>query len=252
MIKGITKMKGNTMSRIVLITGGATGIGAVTAKLFKDQGYNVAVNYYKNGDEAAAFSRDAGIPAYEWDVGDAEACLNGVKQVEKDLGPVEILVNNAGIIRDKTIHKMPVEDWKAVIDTDLGSCFNMSRAVVPSMKEKKFGRIISISSINALAGQFGQTNYAAAKAGVIGFTKALALETARGGITANVVAPGYTETSMMEKVPADVLKQIVDKVPVGRLAKPEEIARAILFLADDESAFITGETLSVNGGLYMQ
>lgn len=240
------------MSRIVLITGGATGIGAITAQRFKKAGYTVAVNYYKNENEAQDFTARTGIKSYEWDVSNAEACGDGIKKLEQELGAVEILVNNAGIIRDHTIHKMTVDEWKSVIDTDLGSCFNMSRAVVPSMKEKKFGRIISISSINGLAGQFGQTNYSAAKAGVIGFTKALALETARSGITANVVAPGYTQTSMMEKVPEDVLKGIVDKVPVGRLAKPEEIARAILFLADDESAFITGETLSVNGGLYMQ
>lgn len=240
------------MSRIVLITGGTTGIGAITARRFKDAGYKVAVNYYKNDDEAMAFSKSAGIPVYGWDVSNAEACLEAVKKIEAEIGNIEVLVNNAGIIRDHTIHKMSVDEWTSVINTDLGSCFNMCRAVVLSMKENKFGRIINISSINALAGQFGQTNYAAAKAGIIGFTKSLALETARSGITANAVAPGYTETSMMEKVPADVLKSIVDKVPVGRLAKPEEIARAIQFLADDESAFITGETLSVNGGLYMQ
>lgn len=241
-----------TTQRIVLITGGTTGIGAVTAQGFKKSGYIVAANFYKNTAESQDFSAKTGIPSYEWDVSDPEACLAGVRKVEQALGPVEILVNNAGIVRDHTIQKMTVDEWKSVIDTDLGACFNMTRAVIPSMKERKFGRIINISSINGLAGQFGQTNYAAAKAGVIGFTKALALETARSGITANAVAPGYTQTSMMDKVPEDVLKGIIDKVPVGRLAKPEEIARAILFLADEESAFITGETLSVNGGLYMQ
>jgi len=240
------------MSRIVLITGGVTGIGAVTAGFFKEAGYEVAVNFYRNREDAMTFSQRTGIPSYEWDVSNADACAAGVEKIAQDLGNIEILVNNAGIIRDRTIHKMPVEDWKAVIDTDLGSCFNMSRAVVPSMKERKFGRIINISSVNGLAGQFGQTNYSAAKAGVIGFTKALALETARSGITVNAVAPGYTQTTMMDNIPADVLQQIIEKIPVGRLARPEEIARSILFLSDDLAAFITGETLSINGGLYMQ
>ena len=240
------------MSRIVLITGATTGIGAATAVAFQKNGYKVAVNYNRNDEQAQTFSGETRIPAYKWDVRDAEACLNGIHKIEQELGSIEILVNNAGIIRDKTIHKMAVEDWTDVISTNLNSCFNMSRAVVTSMKEKKFGRIINISSVNGLAGQFGQTNYAATKAGIIGFTKSLALETARSGITVNAVAPGYAQTAMMENIPEDVLKKIVDKVPVGRLATPEEIARAILFLADDESAFITGETLSVNGGLYMQ
>ncbi|HRJ11963.1 MAG TPA: acetoacetyl-CoA reductase [Alphaproteobacteria bacterium] len=240
------------MSRIVLITGATTGIGAATAAFFQKSGYKVAVNYNRNDEQAQAFTNATGIPAYKWDVRDAQACLNGVHKIEQELGTVEVLVNNAGILRDKTIHKMTVEEWTDVITTNLNSCFNMSRAVVPSMKEKKFGRIINISSVNGLTGQFGQTNYAATKAGIIGFTKSLALETARSGITVNAVAPGYVQTAMMENIPEDVLKKIIDRVPVGRLAKPEEIARAILFLADDESAFITGETLSVNGGLYMQ
>lgn len=240
------------MTRVVLITGGTTGIGAVTARMFKERGYQVACNYVGSKDQADQFTADTSIPAYQWDVTDPDACESGVKKVESDLGPVSVLVNNAGIVRDRTITKMSVEEWQSVLNVDLNACFYMSRQVVPGMKEQKFGRIISLSSVNGLAGQFGQTNYAAAKAGIIGFTKSLALETARYGITANAVAPGYTDTSMMQVVPDETLQKIVNQVPVGRLAKPEEIARAILFLADDESGFITGETLSVNGGLYMQ
>ncbi len=240
------------MSRVVLITGGTTGIGASTAEYFKAQGYNVAVNFASNEEAAKAFTAQTGIPAFRWDVTDAQACLDGVQQVIQSLGTVDVLVNNAGIIRDRGLQKMSLEEWESVLDTDLGSCFHMARAVLPSMKERKFGRIISISSVNALSGQFGQTNYAAAKAGIIGFSKSLALETAHNGITVNVVAPGYTETAMMKDVKEDVLKGIVGKIPLGRLARPDEIARAIFFLAQDESAYITGETLSVNGGLYMQ
>ncbi len=240
------------MSRVVLITGGTTGIGASTAEYFKAQGYIVAVNFARNEEAAQAFTAQTGIPAFRWDVTDAQACIDGVQQVIQSLGAVDVLVNNAGIIRDRGLQKMSLEEWKSVLDTDLGSCFNMARAVLPSMKERKFGRIISISSVNALSGQFGQTNYAAAKAGIIGFSKSLALETAHNGITANVVAPGYTETAMMKNVKEDVLKGIISKIPLGRLARPDEIARAIFFLAQDESEYITGETLSVNGGLYMQ
>lgn len=240
------------MSRVVLITGGTTGIGASTAEHFKARGYKVAVNFSRNTEAAQAFTAQTGIPAFQWDVTDTQGCLDGVQKVIQALGSVDVLVNNAGIIRDRGLQKMSLEEWQSVIDTDLGSCFNMARAVLPSMKERKFGRIISISSINALAGQFGQTNYAAAKAGIIGFSKSLALETAHSGITVNVVAPGYTETAMMKDVKEDVLKGIVSKIPLGRLARPDEIARAIFFLAQDESEYITGETLSVNGGLYMQ
>jgi acetoacetyl-CoA reductase len=240
------------MSRVVLITGGTTGIGASTAEHFKAQGYTVAVNFARNEEGAQAFTAQTGIPAFRWDVTDAQACLDGVQQVIQSLGAVDVLVNNAGIIRDRGLQKMSLEEWESVLDTDLGSCFHMARAVLPSMKERKFGRIISISSVNALSGQFGQTNYAAAKAGIIGFSKSLALETAHSGITVNVVAPGYTETAMMKDVKEEVLKDIVSKIPLGRLARPIEIARAIFFLAQDESEYITGETLSVNGGLYMQ
>jgi len=240
------------MTRTALITGGTTGIGACTAQHFKDAGYTVAVNYARNDAGANVFAQQTGIPTFKWDVSNPQACLDGVQKVQEQLGAVDILVNNAGIIRDRSLQKMTVNEWESVLDTDLGSCFNMSRAVLPAMKERKFGRIISISSVNALAGQFGQTNYAAAKAGIIGFSKSLALETAHNGITVNVVAPGYTETAMMKDVKEDVLKGIIGKIPLGRLARPDEIARAIFFLAQDESAYITGETLSVNGGLYMQ
>ncbi|MAS88223.1 MAG: beta-ketoacyl-ACP reductase [Micavibrio sp.] len=240
------------MARVVLITGGTTGIGAKTALMFKENGYQVVCNYIGNKEKAQSFSATTGIAVYEWDVTDPDACEAGFKKISDDFGPVSILVNNAGIIKDHTITKMTIEEWQSVLNVDLNACFYMARQAVPAMKEQKFGRIISLSSVNGLAGQFGQTNYAAAKAGIIGFTKSLALETARYGITANAVAPGYTDTSMMQAVPDETLQKIIDKVPVGRLAKPEEIARAILFLAHDESGFITGETLSVNGGLYMQ
>lgn len=240
------------MSRIVLVTGGTSGIGAATAAAFKESGYTVCVSYGHNEDAAQKFHEETNIPVYKWDIADPESCMNGVKKVAADLGDIEILVNNAGIARDATLQKMSVEEWKSVIDTDLGSCFNMARALIGPMKEKKFGRIINLSSVNGIAGQFGQTNYAAAKAGIIGFTKSLALETARKGITVNAVAPGYTDTHMMDKVEEKILQSILEKVPVGRLARPEEIARAILFLADEDAGFITGETLSVNGGLYMQ
>ncbi|HRK62676.1 MAG TPA: beta-ketoacyl-ACP reductase [Candidatus Omnitrophota bacterium] len=240
------------MARVVLITGGTTGIGAKTALMFKENGYQVVCNYIGNKEKAQSFSAKTGIAVYEWDVTDPDSCEAGFKKVSGDFGPVSVLVNNAGIIKDHTITKMTVEEWQSVLNVDLNACFYMARQAVPAMKEQKFGRIISLSSVNGLAGQFGQTNYAAAKAGIIGFTKSLALETARYGITANAVAPGYTDTSMMQAVPDETLQKVIDKVPVGRLAKPEEIARAILFLAHDESGFITGETLSVNGGLYMQ
>lgn len=240
------------MTRIALITGGTTGIGACTAQHFKDAGYTVAVSYVGNAERAKEFTEQTGIPAFKWNVADPQACIDGVQEIAEALGTVDILVNNAGIIRDHGLLKMSIDEWESVITTDLGSCFNMARAVLPAMKEQKFGRIISISSVNGLAGQFGQTNYAAAKAGIIGFSKSLALETAHHGITVNVVAPGYTDTSMMQAVEENTLKAIVSKIPLGRLAKPIEIARSIFFLAQDESEYITGETLSVNGGLYMQ
>lgn len=239
------------MSRTVLITGATTGIGAETAKSFQKKGYRVAVNYAFNEDGAQAFHKETGIAIYKWDITDPNACVEGVKKIAAEMGTVDVLVNNAGITRDHTLLNMPVEDWRAVIDTDLSSCFYMSRAVLGAMREKGFGRIISLSSISGMAGQFGQTNYAAAKAGVIGFTKALALETATKGITVNAVAPGFIKTTMIETIPDPVLASLVERVPVKRLGHPEDIARMILFLADDDAGFITGETFSVNGGLYM-
>jgi len=240
-------------ARLALVTGGTTGIGAAICRALKSAGYEVTANYVANDDEAKKFSKEAGISVFKWNVTDHDECAEGVKKIEKDLGRnVEILVNNAGITRDGMMHKMPPEDWNAVILTDLTACYNMSQAVIIPMREKGFGRIISISSINGLMGQIGQTNYSAAKAGIIGFSKALARESASKGITVNVVAPGYTETTMVKTVPDKVMEAILAQVPVGRLAKPEEIAHAVLYLASDLAAFVTGETLSVNGGYYMQ
>ncbi|PZU62577.1 acetoacetyl-CoA reductase, partial [Sphingobium sp.] len=217
----------------------------------KEKGYLVAVNYYGNDEEAEQFVKDTSIPAYSWNVADFTASQEGVAKVVADIGPVDILVNNAGITRDGTLHKMTEEQWRSVIDVDLGGCFNMSRAVIEGMRERRFGRIVNISSVNGLSGQFGQTNYAAAKAGVIGFTKALALEGASRNITANAIAPGYTDTVMVAAVPEEALKAVLAGVPVGRLGTPEEIARAVLFLVEDEAGFVTGATLSVNGGKYL-
>ncbi|PZU62568.1 acetoacetyl-CoA reductase, partial [Sphingobium sp.] len=217
----------------------------------KEKGYLVAVNYYGNDEEAEQFVKDTSIPAYSWNVADFMASQEGVAKVVADIGPIDILVNNAGITRDGTLHKMTEEQWRSVIDVDLGGCFNMCRAVIESMRERRFGRIVNISSVNGLSGQFGQTNYAAAKAGVIGFTKALALEGASRNITANAIAPGYTDTVMVAAVPEEALKAVLAGVPVGRLGTPQEIARAVLFLVEDEAGFVTGETLSVNGGKYL-
>jgi len=238
--------------KTVLVTGGTAGIGATTARAFKDAGYNVVVNNVFDDEATAKFKEETGIPAYIWDVTDYEACKENVAKIIEEHGGIDVLVNNAGIIRDAMLHKMPKENWTSVIDVNLNSAFNMCQAVIGHMREKGYGRIISIGSVNGLAGQMGQTNYSATKAGIIGFTKALARETSRKGITVNVVAPGYVNTAMMQDIPEDVLAKIVGTVPVGRLAEPEEIARAVIFLADEQSGFITGETLSVNGGLYMQ
>lgn len=240
------------MARTAIVTGGVSGIGAATCIVLQKAGYQVAATFFGNGADAKMFQDQTGIPVYEWNVAAFEDCQRGVAEIAKAIGPIEILVNNAGITRDVTLHKMTYEQWRSVIDVDLGGCFNMCRAVIESMRERRFGRIVNISSINGLAGQFGQTNYAAAKSGIIGFSKALALESAARGITVNAIAPGYTDTAMVAAVPPDILKKIVATVPVGRLAKPEEIARAILFLVSDDAGFITGETLSINGGKYMQ
>ncbi|MDZ5648579.1 MULTISPECIES: acetoacetyl-CoA reductase [Nitrospirillum] len=241
------------MAHVALVTGGITGIGAAVSLALKSAGHTVVATYPASEEAtAAAFRRETGLATAAWDVADFVACAEGIAQVTAKHGPVDILVNNAGITRDAMLHKMTQEQWRQVIDVDLGGCFNMCRAVIESMRERRFGRIINISSVNGLSGQAGQTNYAAAKAGLIGFTKALALEGASRNITVNAVAPGYTKTTMVEAVPAPILQTIVDGIPAKRLALPEEIARAVVFLAADEAGFITGETLSVNGGKYMQ
>jgi acetoacetyl-CoA reductase len=239
------------MNRTALVTGGVRGIGAATATALKTAGYTVAVTYFGNGDEAAAFHAETSIATYEWNVADFDATQKGVARVTADLGPIDVLVNNAGVTSDGVLHKMTREQWQSVIDIDLGGCFNTCRAVIEGMRERRFGRIVNISSINALCGQFGQTNYSAAKAGVIGFTKALALESAARGITVNAIAPGYTDTGMVRAVPQNILDGIIASVPVGRLATPAEIARGVLFLVGEDAGFITGATLSINGGKYM-
>ncbi len=239
------------MSRISVVTGGTRGIGAATAIALKDRGDTVVAVYGYNEERAKVFTAETGIASYKWDVSNFDACLTGIASVEADLGPVDILINNAGITRDGTVHKMDYENWQAVIDTNLGSCFNMSRAVIGGMRERKFGRIVNVGSINGQAGQYGQVNYAAAKSGIHGFTKALAQEGAAQGITVNAIAPGYIDTDMVAAVPDRVLDKIIERIPVGRLGKASEIARAIRFLTDDDAGFITGSTLSINGGQHM-
>jgi len=240
------------MTRTALVTGGTRGIGAAISKALKGAGYNVAASYAGNDEAAAKFKAETGIAVYKWDVASFDACADGVKKVEAEVGPIDVLVNNAGITRDVPFHKMTLDQWNAVINTNLGSLFNMSRQVIEGMRGRKFGRIINISSINGQKGQFGQVNYSASKAGDIGFTKALALETARGGITVNAICPGYINTEMVQAVPKDVLEQkILPLIPTNRLGEPEEIARAVVFLASEESGFITGSTLTVNGGQYL-
>lgn len=239
------------MARVALVTGGTRGIGEAISVALKDAGYIVAANYAGNDAAAAEFTERTGIKAYKFDVSDFDAVKASVAQIEADLGPVEVLVNNAGITRDGTMHRMSFEQWNAVIQTNLTSCFNTCRAVIDGMRERNFGRIVNIGSINGQAGQYGQVNYAAAKSGIHGFTKALAQEGAAKGITVNAIAPGYIDTDMVRAVPADVLKKIVAKVPVGRLGQASEIARGVLFLVADEGGFITGSTLSINGGQHM-
>jgi acetoacetyl-CoA reductase len=239
------------MARVALVTGGTRGIGEAICVALKDAGYRVAANYGGNEGAAKAFTDRTGIPAFRFDVSDYAAVVAGIGEVEQALGQVEVLVNNAGITRDGTIHKMTPEQWQAVIDTNLGSCFNCSRAVIEGMRERGFGRIVNIGSINGQAGQYGQVNYAAAKSGIHGFTKALAQEGAAKGITVNAVAPGYVDTDMVRAVPPQVLEKIIRRIPVGRLGKPEDIARTVLFLVDDAADFITGATVSVNGGQHM-
>jgi acetoacetyl-CoA reductase len=240
------------MARVAVVTGGTRGIGAAISKALKAAGYKVAANYGGNDQAAQKFKAETGIPVYKWDVSSYDACAAGLKQIETDLGPVEILVNNAGITRDAMFHRMSPEQWTAVINTNLNSLFNMTRPLIEGMRNRKFGRIINISSINGQKGQIGQSNYSAAKAGEIGLTKALAQEGARNGITVNAICPGYIGTEMVKAVPQEVLeKSILPQIPLGRLGEPEEIARCVVFLAADESSFITGSTLSANGGQVM-
>jgi acetoacetyl-CoA reductase len=240
------------MARVAVVTGGTRGIGAAIAKALKAAGYTVAANYGGNDAAAAKFKAETGINVYKWDVSSYEACVEGLKRVVADLGPVEVLVNNAGITRDAMFHRMQPQQWLAVINTNLVSLFNMCRPVIEGMRERKFGRIVNISSINGQKGQMGQSNYSAAKAGEIGFTKALAQESARAGITVNAICPGYINTEMVQAVPKDVLdKSILPLIPIGRLGEPEEIARCVVFLASDDAGLITGSTLTANGGQIM-
>jgi acetoacetyl-CoA reductase len=239
------------MARVALITGGTRGIGEAISLALKEAGYSVAANYAGNEQAAKAFSQATGIPTYKFDVSDFDAVEAGIAQVEADLGAIEVLINNAGITRDSTMHKMSFENWDKVIQTNLASCFNTCHAVINGMRERGFGRIVNVGSVNGQAGQYGQVNYAAAKSGIHGFTKALAKEGASKGITVNAVAPGYVSTDMVRAVPEEVLAKIIKTIPVGRLGEPEDIARAVLFLVADEAGFITGSTLSVNGGQHM-
>jgi len=239
------------MGRVAVVTGGTRGIGKAISLALRDMGMTVAANYAGNSEKAKAFTDSTGIAAYRWDVGDHEACLDGCAQVASDLGPVDVVVNNAGITRDGVLMKMSFEDWNEVMRINLGGCFNMAKAVFPGMRERGWGRIVNIGSINGQAGQYGQVNYAAAKSGIHGFTKALAQEGARYGVTVNAIAPGYVDTDMVAAVPAPVLEKIVARIPVGRLGHAEEIARGVAFLCSEDAGFVTGSTLSINGGQHM-
>ena len=239
------------MARVAIVTGGTRGIGEAISLALKEAGVTVAANYAGNDERAREFTERTGIAAYKWDVSDYDACQDGCAKVAAELGPIDMVVNNAGITRDGTILKMTYQQWKDVIDTNLGGCFNMAKAVFPGMRERKWGRIVNIGSINGQAGQYGQVNYAAAKSGIHGFTKALAQEGARAGVTVNAIAPGYIDTDMVAAVPADVLEKIVAKIPVGRLGQASEIARGVSFLVGEDAGFVTGSTLSINGGQHM-
>ncbi len=239
------------MGRVALVTGGTRGIGEAIAVRLKEDGYTVAANYAGNDEAAQAFKNKYGIEVYKFDVSDFDACAQATALIAKELGPIEVLVNNAGITRDGTIHKMTPTDWQSVLDTNLGSCFNLCRNVIDGMRERGFGRIVNIGSVNGQAGQYGQVNYAAAKSGIHGFTKALAQEGAGKGVTVNAIAPGYIATDMVRAVPEKVLEKIVAKIPVGRLGDADEIARGVEFLVADNAGFITGSTLSINGGQHM-
>lgn len=237
-------------NRVALVTGGERGLGAAAAKALRDAGFQVAASYL-GGDTAGAFHEATGIPVFEWDVADFDACDAGIARVEEELGPIDVLVNNAGVNRDRMLHKMDRADWDAVIDVDLGSMFNMCRHIIPGMREREYGRIINISSVNAANGQAGQTNYCAAKAGVEGFTRALARESVFKGITVNAISPGYVETAMVTAMPQKILDNIVAQIPVGRLGQPDEIAHWVRLLASEDAGFVTGATFAINGGLRM-
>ena len=239
------------MARVAVVTGGTRGIGAAISIALRDKGFTVAANYGGSDDKARAFTEKTGIKSYKWNVADHEACLQGCAAVAAELGPIDVVVNNAGITRDGMLMKMSWEAWDEVIRVNLGGCFNMAKATFAGMKERGFGRFVQIGSINGQAGQYGQVNYAAAKSGIHGFTKALAQEGAKFGITANAIAPGYIDTDMVSAVPPEVLAKIVAKIPVGRLGQASEIARAVAFLVSEDAGFITGSTMSVNGGQHM-
>jgi acetoacetyl-CoA reductase len=236
------------MARVAIVTGGTRGIGEAISVSLRDMGLTVAANYAGNDERARDFTDRTGIAAFKWDVSDYDACQTGASRVAEELGPVDVLVNNAGITRDGTIMKLSYAMWKEVIDTNLGGCFNMAKAVFPGMRDRGWGRIVNIGSINGQAGQYGQVNYAAAKSGIHGFTKALSQEGARAGITVNAIAPGYIDTDMVAAVPDEVLGKIIAKIPVGRLGQAQEIARGVAFLCSEEAGFVTGSTLSINGG----
>jgi acetoacetyl-CoA reductase len=240
------------MARVAVVTGGVSGIGAATCRALQKAGYAVAANFVSDVTAARALREQTGIAVLQWDVADFDACERGVAEIVRTLGPVDVLVNNAGITRDASLHKMSCEQWRRVIDVNLGGCFNMCHAVIGPMRERGYGRIVNMSSVNGLAGQFGQTNYAATKAGIIGFTKALAIESAARGITVNAIAPGYTDTAMVAAVRPEIRERIIAGIPLRRLGKPEEVAAAVLYLVSEAAAYITGETLSINGGQYLQ
>ncbi len=239
------------MTRVAIVTGGTRGIGEAISLALRDQGFLVVANYAGNVEKAKEFTTRTGIAAYRWDVGDHEACIHNCNDVAATFGPIGVVVNNAGVTRDGVLHKMSFEDWNEVIRVNLGGCFNMAKATFPSMRERGWGRIVNIGSVNGQAGQYGQVNYAAAKSGIHGFTKALAQEGAKFGVTVNAIAPGYIDTDMVAAVPAPVLEKIVAKIPVGRLGHASEIARGVAFLCSEDAAFITGSTMSINGGQHM-
>ncbi|MFT4731530.1 MAG: acetoacetyl-CoA reductase [Gammaproteobacteria bacterium] len=244
-------LKGTDMNRVALVTGGTRGIGeAICNKLF-EKGYNVVANYGGNDGKASEFTLRTGIPVAKFDVSNFEQTATGIAKIENEYGPVDILINNAGITRDARMNRMTFEQWDIVIQTNLASCFNVCRAVIDGMRIRQFGRIINVGSVNGQAGQYGQVNYAAAKSGIHGFTKALALESAGKGITVNAIAPGYVDTDLVRAVPPEILAKIIKTIPVGRLGQPDDIANSVAFLADDQSSFITGSTLTVNGGQHM-